>query len=280
VVRLVDFGLASFTDPRLGFAPGSMGTFTYMAPETLFGRSTPAADVYAIGLLLYELFTGGGPHLQATWSSAQSQGAERQYALKQALRFAPPSEVHNEIRNDYRWLDGLILRCLELDPGRRFSDSGALLAALETCERGGDLPSIEVSDHASESDALEQRPSPTASSTGADHDERIRAARRLLARRAYDQVIDGLDIHRPAEWVALDRQGARILRLLGQAYLGRGELRAAQECLEQLRDAQGQQPLLGPQEFAAALTDLERCYRGLAQEAQAVACREELRRLR
>ena len=61
IVRVVDFGLAAYTDPRLGFAPGSMGRFTYMAPETLHGRSTPASDVYSLGLLMYELFTGGGP---------------------------------------------------------------------------------------------------------------------------------------------------------------------------------------------------------------------------
>ncbi len=53
IVRVVDFGLAAFADPRLGFAPGSLGTFTYMAPETLQGRSTPASDVYGLGLLMY-----------------------------------------------------------------------------------------------------------------------------------------------------------------------------------------------------------------------------------
>ena len=73
VVRVVDFGLAAFADPRLGFAPGSMGTFTYMAPETLWGRATPASDVYSLGLMLYELFTGGGPHLTAHWSTARGR---------------------------------------------------------------------------------------------------------------------------------------------------------------------------------------------------------------
>ena len=46
-----------------------MGTFTYMAPETLRGPSTPASDMYSLGLLLYEMFTGGGPHLTAPWST-------------------------------------------------------------------------------------------------------------------------------------------------------------------------------------------------------------------
>src|SRR5262249_18664807 len=54
LLRVVDFGLATFADRDLGFAPGAMGTFTYMAPETLHGRSTPASDVYSLGLLMYE----------------------------------------------------------------------------------------------------------------------------------------------------------------------------------------------------------------------------------
>ena len=141
VVRVVDFGLASYADRRLGFAPGALGTFTYMAPETVLGRSTPASDVYSLGLMMYELFTGGGPHLTAPWSTDdQKDHRDEHYQLKKSLRFPPPSEVQNEIRNDYRWLDALILRCLEPDPARRIPDAGRLLAAVEACEAGGELP--------------------------------------------------------------------------------------------------------------------------------------------
>src|SRR5262249_29157448 len=93
VVRVVDFGLAAFADRSLGFAPGSMGTFTYMAPETLLGRSTPASDVYGLGLLMYELFTGGGPHLSAPWASENSpRQQDENQRVKRSLRFPPPSE--------------------------------------------------------------------------------------------------------------------------------------------------------------------------------------------
>src|SRR5947209_4424362 len=99
VVRVVDFGLAAFADPRLGFAPGSLGTFTYMAPETLHGRSTPASDVYSLGLLMYELFTGGGPHLTAPWPDPDKDPRyDDHLRIKQTLRFPPPSEVQNEVR--------------------------------------------------------------------------------------------------------------------------------------------------------------------------------------
>ncbi|HEY7155783.1 MAG TPA: serine/threonine-protein kinase, partial [Gemmataceae bacterium] len=141
IIRIVDFGLAAYADPRLGFAPGSMGTFTYMAPETLSGRSTPASDVYSLGLLMYELFTGGGPHLTVPWShDDKNDRRDEHLRLKKSLSFAPPSQVQNEIRNDYRWLDALILRCLEMEPERRFTDASRLLAAIEACESGEPLP--------------------------------------------------------------------------------------------------------------------------------------------
>jgi hypothetical protein len=270
VVRVVDFGLAAFTDPRLGFAPGSLGTFTYMAPETLLGRSTPASDVYGLGLLMYELFTGGGPHLSAPWCTDDDRDHRQEhYRLKQGLQFTPPSAAHNEVRFDYRWLDGLILRCLEVDPARRFADAGQLLAAIETCEAGGALP------------APEPAPGGRASAAAAPgpRDELFREARRLLAGRAYDEVVNRLDVHRPAEWAVVDAAGSRVLRALAQAYLGRGDLALARDCLEQLRAAQREQPVLGRLDHAAVLSDLRTCYRGLGQPDLEEACREEARRL-
>jgi serine/threonine-protein kinase len=269
VIRIVDFGLAGFSDRRLGFAPGSLGNFVYMAPETLLGRSTPASDVYGLGLLMYELFTGGGPHLTAPWPSAgNSDHGEVSLRLKKALYFPPPSKVQNEIRNDYRWLDVLILRCLEVEPERRFADAGRLLAAIESCEAGLPVRS-------------EERGSSPHSEEGVDDaaDLLYREVRRLLAARAYEQAIDRLDVHRPPEWAVLDAMGARMLRLLGQAYLGLGNLPAARDCLEQLRAAQKEQTLLPTAEYAAALSDLLKCYRQMGQMEAAQACQEEARQL-
>jgi serine/threonine-protein kinase len=277
VIRIVDFGLAAYTDPRLGFAPGSMGTFTYMAPETLSGRSTPASDVYSLGLLMYELFTGGGPHLTAPWShDDKSDRHDEHLRLKKSLIFAPPSQVQNEIRNDFRWLDALILRCLEMEPERRFADAGRLLAAIEACESGEPLPPLEPRDLG----ALTQPRSPDAGPRpDAEADALFREVRRLLAARAYAQAIDRLDVHRPPEWAVLDAMGARTLRALGQAYLGLGDLPAARDCLEQLRAAQKEQNLLSKPDYAAALSDLFKCYRGLGQKELAQACQEEARQL-
>jgi serine/threonine protein kinase len=268
-VRLVDFGLASYTDPRLGFAPGVTGTFTYMAPETVRGCSTPAADVYSLGLILYELFTGGGAHLTTPWPApGEDRSGAEHYRLKGALSFPPPSSVHNEIRNDFRWLDELILRCLAPDPEQRFADAGQVLAAVEAGD-GWRVAGGEWSD----ASPATRHPPPTTEI------DLIREARQLLARRAFAEVIDRLDVHRPAEWAVLDAGGARVLRLLAQAYLGRGDLGLARDCLEQLRTAQEEQHVLGRLEYAAALSDLVKCYQGLGQAQPAEECRQEARGL-
>jgi serine/threonine-protein kinase len=275
VVRVVDFGLAAYASARLGFVPGAMGQFVYMAPETVRGRSTPASDIYSLGLLIYEMFTGGGPHLTAPWRTDEhADRTDENERTKTGLRFPPPSQVQNEIRYDYRWLDDLVLRCLEIDPERRFPDAGRLLEALEACAAGEELPS------------LPSRPElPAAPARGepgpadAEVEKLFRDVRRLLASRAYDQVIDRLDVHRPAEWAVANLIGARTLRALGQAYLGRGDLADARDCLEQLRTIQKEQQLLARPDYAAALTDLFKCYRGLGMAELARACQEEARKL-
>ena len=57
-VRIVDFGLAAVAD-QLDAADVGSGTPAYMAPEQLAGReATQQSDLYALGLVLYEVFTG------------------------------------------------------------------------------------------------------------------------------------------------------------------------------------------------------------------------------
>ncbi|HTU89124.1 MAG TPA: serine/threonine-protein kinase [Gemmataceae bacterium] len=280
VIRILDFGLAAYADPRLGFAPGSIGNFIYMAPETLLGRSTPASDVYSLGLLMYELFAGGGPHLTAPWPNAdQSNRGDECLRLKKAFYFPPPSAVQNEIRNDYRWLDALILRCLEVEPERRFADAGRLLAAIDSCEAGQPLPPSSGEWRVASGENPVDSPLAARYSPLDEVDALFREVRRLLAAQAYERAIDRLDVHRPPEWAVLDALGAWTLRLLGQAYLRLGNPAAASDCLEQLRTAQKEQSLLPNGDYAAALSDLFKCYYRLGQMDAARACQEEARQL-
>jgi hypothetical protein len=110
-------------------------------------------------------------------------------------------------------------------------------------------------------------------------DTLLRECRRLLAGRAYDEVISRLDVHRPAEWAALDASGAKLLRLLAQAYLGKSDMRSARDCLEHLRGAEKEKPHLSRDERAAALSDLCKCYRALDLPDLVAECQAEARRL-
>jgi protein kinase-like protein/zinc ribbon protein len=120
--HLVDFGVADLTDQRRD-APEIVGTLGYMAPEQLEGRGlTTRTDVYALGLVLYEMFTGK----RALTVDGGAQGVRSQN--KTAL--SPSTHVPDLDPA----IERVILRCLELDPARRPSSAKVVAAALP----GGD----------------------------------------------------------------------------------------------------------------------------------------------
>ena len=121
--RITDFGLAVQTGP----APSPTdyaGTVAYMAPERF--RGTPAtvqSDVYSLGLILYEAYTGK-PAFKATtigeWQRAHTDSNP-----------TSPSALVSEIEPA---VERTILRCLEKDPARRPGSAAQVAAALP----GGD----------------------------------------------------------------------------------------------------------------------------------------------
>jgi tetratricopeptide (TPR) repeat protein len=274
-VSLLGLGLAASADWRQAVAGAAPELLAHLAPEMLEGNSGPASDVYGLGLLLVQWLTGGGPHLNAPWEATMPRGLHELLRLKQSLHFTAPSVLRGEIRQATPWLDDVVLRCLEFDPTRRFRDAGQLLTALETCTTGGAMAAADSENPSDEQGTawspLRRGDNPT--------EQLIREARRYLARGQFDQAIDRLDIHRPAEWAVADDQGAQVLRLLGQAYVGRGDWRGAQECLEQLRSVQREQALLAPPCYAAALTDLVRSYTQLGLSERAEGIRQEAQAL-
>ncbi len=122
-VRITDFGLAGFTE-EIRAEEAMAGTPAYMAPEQLAGEGVSIqSDLYALGLLLYELFTGRRPYV----------GESRAELLEVQRAKAPPTPSS--------WVEGLdpaiervILRCLEADPADRPVSARAVAAALP----GGD----------------------------------------------------------------------------------------------------------------------------------------------
>ena len=119
-VRIMDFGLAAagrVDDVRAG-------TPAYMAPEQLLGREvTQRSDIFALGLVIYELFTGRRAYTATTIGDLVNQHESRS--------FEPPSQVVSAIDAA---IDHVILRCLDPDPDRRPASALAVAAALP----GGD----------------------------------------------------------------------------------------------------------------------------------------------
>ncbi len=125
-VKVLDFGIAKFMDGLHGSgltSTGEMvGTLTYMAPEQSRGRPvSPATDVYALGVILFEALAGRLPFEARTAA---------ELIWMQASAPAPAlSTFRPDITGD---LDDLVARCLSKRPENRFSEAGALARALST----------------------------------------------------------------------------------------------------------------------------------------------------
>jgi serine/threonine-protein kinase len=150
-VHVTDFGLA-----LAGAAEGPealAGTPGYMAPEQLAGRAATArSDLYALGVVLYELFTGQRPY------RATSPDELRRRIAEEAPR--PPSEVVSDLDPA---LERVILRCLERDPESRPSSALAVAGALPGADplaaalAAGETPSPEMVAAAGGEGGLEPR---------------------------------------------------------------------------------------------------------------------------
>ena len=118
---LTDFGIArAVVDPALTQTGALIGTPAYMAPELIAGRPfDQRADVYALGLVLYEMATGRPPF---------HGGLET--LLYQQVHQAPPSPQRLNPRLPAA-AGRVILRALEKDPTRRFASAGAFAQAFQ-----------------------------------------------------------------------------------------------------------------------------------------------------
>jgi eukaryotic-like serine/threonine-protein kinase len=118
--KITDFGLAKMLDDSSGLTHSGavIGTPSYMAPEQAGGRVRtvgPAADIWALGAILYELLTGRPPFKAATPFDTVMLVLESSPA--------PPRLLNPMIDRD---LETICLKCLEKDPARRYLSAAEL----------------------------------------------------------------------------------------------------------------------------------------------------------
>ncbi len=121
--KVTDFGIARAGASDMTLTGSIMGTAQYLSPEQAQGHAVSAAsDIYAVGIVLYELLTGVVPFDGETAVTI---------ALKQVSATPPPPSALVGSEAIPAELDAVVLRALAKDPGERFADAEEFIAALE-----------------------------------------------------------------------------------------------------------------------------------------------------
>lgn len=130
VPKIADFGLAKHLDEDRNQAQDKkiVGTPSYMAPEQAWGKNEqvgPAADIYALGVILYEMLTGRPPF----------KGADKRQTIK-LVRTQEPVPPRQLVPQTPRDLELICLKCLKKDPRERFSSARELADELRRFQEG------------------------------------------------------------------------------------------------------------------------------------------------
>lgn len=124
VPKVADFGLAKRLDAEQGYTQTGavLGSPSYMPPEQAIGATDigPAADVYGLGAVLYELLTGRPPFRGASFVETLD--------MVRHSEVIPPRQFRALIPRD---LEVICLKCLHKDPARRYPTASELVADLQ-----------------------------------------------------------------------------------------------------------------------------------------------------
>jgi len=125
--RIMDFGISRSLRAKGITGSGVMiGTPEYMSPEQVDGKEADQrADIYSLGVILYEMVTGKVPFEGDTPFSI---GVKQKSEVPQ-----PPIKINEQIPDD---LNNMILKCMEKDKEKRFQSVGELHSELMSLEKG------------------------------------------------------------------------------------------------------------------------------------------------
>ena len=127
-VLLTDFGIARMTDAATSTMVG-FGTPAYMAPELVMGNDpTPQSDIYSLGIVLYEMITGG--ERPFTGERARTTGMTSEKVRWEQMNLDPPPPTAYNTNVTPR-LEAVVLKCLAKSPTDRYDTALALLNDIE-----------------------------------------------------------------------------------------------------------------------------------------------------
>ncbi len=124
ILKIVDFGVAAAHregDTQLTKTGYVIGSPKYMAPEQILGRKVDErADIYAIGVILYELFTGVPPYARGDHMAVMYQHVQG--------KARPPQEVNPQLPAE---LGEIVVKAMAVDKAKRFQSMDEFRGALE-----------------------------------------------------------------------------------------------------------------------------------------------------
>jgi eukaryotic-like serine/threonine-protein kinase len=210
--KVADFGLAvAAAHAGASHAGTIMGTVAYLSPEQVAtGAADPRSDVYAAGILLYELLTGAPPYTGDTAISV---------AYRHVTCDVPaPSEVAGDVPPE---LDAFVQRATRREPEARPADAAAMLAELRTLAAVLEVPQVPVPAPPPKPLPVEQPTLPHA------HPPPVRGGTRLLERDVHPSIPPGrVRARRPSRrvfslWITLILVLALLIGLVAW-WLGSG----------------------------------------------------------
>jgi serine/threonine-protein kinase len=158
VLKLADFGIAKAAEQSDITKVGSvLGTAAYLSPEQARGEPAgPASDLYALGVVAYQLMAGRLPYEAASLTD-----------LARLQEAGPPPRLSDEVRDVSPALSAAVGRALARDPARRYEDAAEMEDALHDGLAGvGHTEDLSATHHLPDDDATRMLP-PTSTGTRA-----------------------------------------------------------------------------------------------------------------